>query len=219
MSTLSTPANTKMNTAAKESKFITFQLGGYRFALPSQDVLKIMVTPAPEQGGMVSMGLVQLGQYSIQILALQTILKLEQPADDRDTTDSSFLIILQAKQGLWGIVVDQSPDLMNISNSALKPVPTSKRIAGALKGISHIVTYESVTYESVTYESVAYESVTDDSASPEDRQILLILDLHKLLSISQAEGNEPVKETIGDRPSRSASLASTKANTKTAKSQ
>lgn len=214
---LSTTPESKVNTTAEESKFITFHLGGYLFALPSQDVLKIVVTPVPEQGGMVNMGLVQLGQYSIQVLELQSLLKLEHPAGDREISDPTFLIILRAEQGLWGIVVNQSPDLMNLSNSTLKPVPTSKRIAGALKGISHIVTYESDADESAPADSAQSNPPTDDSTSPESRQILLVLDFHKLLAISQEDGKE--QKTSSDHSLTLSPLTSTKANTKTATSQ
>ena len=196
MNTLSAPIKNK----TEENKFITFQLGDYLFALPSQDVLKIIVTPTPKQGGMVNMGLVQLGQYNIQILELQSLLKLEKSAVNTSASDSTFLIIMQVAQTLWGIVVSQSPDLMNISNSALKPVPNSKRIAGALKGISHIVTNPALNEQ----------SPINDSASSKDRQVLLVLDVRKLLTLSERQ----ISETESDRP-----LTSKKANTKTAVGQ
>ncbi|MGC1309422.1 MAG: chemotaxis protein CheW [Phormidesmis sp.] len=69
--------------AAKVTQYITFELSDYLFALPSQKILKIVATPSPKQGGLVSMGLVQLAQYSIQILDLPRILGLK-PAKKSD---------------------------------------------------------------------------------------------------------------------------------------
>lgn len=178
---------TLIDATLDEHKYITFSLGAHLFALPSQDVLKIMITPSSEQGGMVNMGLVQLAQYSIQLLELPTLLKLDpkdvEQEENKEQTEekistpaisnsSTFLIILQAEQELWGIVVERSPDLRTISDSELKSVSTSKRLSGALRGISYVVTYE------------------QEISSQASRQLLLILDLHKLLALSRAQASE-----------------------------
>ena len=107
---MSQPSSLTAVATTHQDKYITFHLNGYRFALSCQQVLKIMVTPSPNQGGMVSAGLVQLAQYSIQILNLQTLLKLEHQTSQSETVDrslgqktfettenvaSTFLIILQ----------------------------------------------------------------------------------------------------------------------------
>ena len=199
-----------LNATPGEHKYITFKVGGYLFALPSQSVLKIMMTPSPEQGGLIDMGLVQLSQYSIQLLELPALLKLEQKDVEQKpnkkqteektsvqtsilTNDATFLIILQAEQELWGIVVERSPDLRTISDSELKSVSTSQKLSGALKGVSHVVIYEPVTDE-----RSPKENPHNSTSHQEHRQILLVLDLRKLLALSKAQTS-----TARDRPFKS----------------
>ncbi|WP_121971360.1 chemotaxis protein CheW [Leptolyngbya sp. BC1307] len=164
--------------APETSKYATFQLSGYSFALPSLEILKIVPTPPPSQGGMVSMGLVQLEQYSIQILDLPALLTLkdnaQQPANIRSafpsispkadleaSSNPPFLIVLQnAEQDLWGIAMNEPPDLMDIPHYALKRLPPEKRLTKTLRWVSHVVTYD-----------------LEDS-----RHALLILDLPVLLA-------------------------------------
>jgi chemotaxis signal transduction protein len=151
------------------AKYITFSLHGYLFALPAQEILKVVATPSPSQGGMVSMGLVQLEQYSIQTLNLPELLGLG--THDKDSVNNAlenppFLMVLHdADQNLWGIAVESSPDLMDIPDYALKPVPPEKRLTRALRWVSSVVTY--------------------DLGS--DRHTLLVLDLSVLLASRQAQ--------------------------------
>ncbi len=147
--------------AVEISKYATFKLSGYLFALPSLEILKIVPTPPPSQGGMVSMGLVQLEQYSIQILNLAALLILKGDAQpptkiglnsslmpstadlEVSSKNPPFLIVLQdTKQDLWGIAVNEPPDLMDIPHYALKRLPPEKRLTKTLRWVSHVVTYD-----------------------------------------------------------------------------
>jgi len=197
---------TSSQSISNADKYITFKLANYLFALPSEKILKVVATPPPSQGGMVSMGLVQLEQYSIQTLDLPKMMNLQQEgmgfgelsstkvanaleapaaAETERATDESkaiatvelepnppFLMVLQDAEGeLWGIAVHEPPDLMDIPQYALKPVPSEKRLTRALRWISHVVTYD----------------------LEGNRHTLLVLDLSRLLSTkpssSPAEGN------------------------------
>jgi chemotaxis signal transduction protein len=178
---------TENQSDSETDKYITFRLADYLFALPSQEILKIVSTPPPSQGGMVSMGLVQLEQYSIQILDLIKLLNLQaqDTAGTRKTSNKTsgktvtsadltvaalenppFLMVLQnTAQKLWGIAVNEPPDLMDIPRYALKPVPAEKRLTRALRWVSHVVTYD----------------------LGGDRHTLLVLDIAVLLSPKPAE--------------------------------
>ncbi len=168
---------------AEVTKYITFKLTDYLFALPSEKILKVVATPSPQQGGLISLGLVQLEQYSIQILDLPQLLALDTvqgigtvatgskaiesvPVSKSASASSSlaklkglnkatskaealpsknppFLMVLQnADQDLLGIAVHEPPDLMDIPDYALKPVPAEKRLSRTLKWVSHVVTYD-----------------------------------------------------------------------------
>ncbi|MGB3767563.1 MAG: chemotaxis protein CheW [Phormidesmis sp.] len=149
------------------TQYLTFRVADYLLALPSQQILRIVATPTPDQGGLVGLGLVQLAQYSIQIIDLVKLLELQVASYSRhselsisklqarsftadDTEHPSptaaqnppFLIVLQADQNLWGIAVHEPPDLMAIPSYALKPIPSQQRQTRALRWVSHVVTYD-----------------------------------------------------------------------------
>ena len=165
--------------APEATQYLTFKVSGYLMALPGQEILRIVATPPPNQGGLVKMGLVQLGQYSIQIINLSELLEIEpidnsvsqlaghpsnpypnQPHQAKFNQNPPFLMVLQnADKDLWGIALQEPPDLMEIPNYALKPIPPKQRQTRALRWVSHIVTYD-------------LES---------DRQSLPILDLSELI--------------------------------------
>ncbi|MGD1897814.1 MAG: chemotaxis protein CheW [Phormidesmis sp.] len=149
--------------------YLFFRLEQYSIALPSEHVLKIVATPPPSQGGMVHMGLVQLQQYSIQILNVEKLLGLQNTSDKEN--NPPFLIVMRSHldEDLWGIAVNEPPELINISDRALRTVPEEVRLPGALQWVSHVVS-----------------CLSDDSHS-ENSKTLLVLDLPILLSARRAD--------------------------------
>lgn len=132
--------------SAEVKQYITFKVSGHLLALPSAGILKVVATPPPNQGGLVSMGLVQLGPYSIQIIELHKLLPpASRPSQSEGQTGEQnppFLLVLRDTDGeFWGIALNEPPDLIDMPNYALKPVPHEKRLARALRWISHVVTY------------------------------------------------------------------------------
>lgn len=170
------------------TQYITFDLSNYRFAIPSHNIVKIVATPPANQGGLVSLGLVQLGPYSIQIIDIEALLSLNSAADKdnprpsatssrslekRKKTDDelseenpSFLVVLQnaLQEDLWGVALTEPPDLIEVPDYALKPVPAQKRLGRSLRWVSHIVNYDLNS----------------------ERHSLLVLDLSPILNPQQA---------------------------------
>lgn len=135
------------------------------------------------------MGLVQLEQYSIQTLNLPKLLGIKEQTADQASSDLSeltetgstenppFLMVLQNEAGdLWGIAVNEPPDLMDVPNYALKAVPAEKRLTRTLRWVSHVVTYD----------------------LGGDRHTLLILDISVLLEPQKADlsTNDPTAVAI-----------------------
>ena len=167
----------------ENTQFLTFPLTGHWFTLPSQQVLKVVDTPTAEEGGLVELGFVQLAHYSIQLLNLPELLMLKPKTQKLKTADSStpisasenadglarrvantpFLVVLKGQnEALFGITLQSPPDLIEIPNHQLQPVPTDKRQTGTLQWINHVVPYN----------------------IQQKRQVLLGLDLPALLSHS-----------------------------------
>ena len=168
-------ASTVADTSPKDAQYITFRLADYLLALPSQKILKIVATPPPEQGSLASIGLVQVGQHSIQILDLAKLFGLKE-SSEKAPQNLPFLVVFQDKaEDLWGIALPEPPDLMKVPDYALRPVPPEKRLTQALRWVSHVVTYD----------------------LHNNRHKLLLLDLSAILNLNWIE---PAAESISDPP-------------------
>lgn len=134
------PFETAAQSPADMTQYIVFKLADYRLALPSQEILKIVETPSSERGGLLKMGLVQLGKHSVQVVNLSRLFGLTESEAD---SGNPFLIVFKTEaQELWCIAVPEPPDLMDVPNYALKPVPSQKRLTRSLRWVSHVVTYD-----------------------------------------------------------------------------
>lgn len=149
------------DNAPESTQYITFNLAGYLFGLPSREILRVVATPPANKGGLISMGVVQLGPYSIQIIDLMSLLALNDTSNRPSMSSSRalenrkrapvtnpnqnppFLVVLQNDEGeFWGISLHEPPDLMDVPNYALKPLPAHRRTTQSLQWVSHIVSYD-----------------------------------------------------------------------------
>jgi len=187
-----------MNTAITNTvshRYIIFALADYLIALPTENIVKIVPTPPPNQGGMVDMGLVQLAQYSIQLLDLCALLGLEEPTQDErsfapelnlPTNNSAhlaspFLIVMKAidqessnaEHDLWGITVSHPLDIVSIADDDLNAVPETTRVPGTLQWVSHVATCD-----------VIRDHLSD--IATEEPRTLLRLELSTLLTVQRA---------------------------------
>ena len=122
---------------SKIIKFITFKVADYWFSLPIAAVLKIVNCPPPEKGGIITLGVVQLGSHTIQLLDLYSMFDLD--ADDKTPNQLSFLLVLRNTQKkLWGIALDTPPDLIELPLSNFQAVPQNKYFATKRQWVSHI---------------------------------------------------------------------------------
>ena len=127
------------NNTLKIAKFITFKVVDYWFALPMAAVLKIVNCPSPDKGGVVTLGVVQLGSHTIQLLDLHGVLGLD--ADVTPPDQAPFLLVLRSPQKkLWGIALDTPPDLSELPLNTFQAVSIDNRFALKKQWISHIAT-------------------------------------------------------------------------------
>ena len=125
------------NKPSQIIKFITFKVADYWFSLPIAAVLKIVNCPPPEKGGIVTLGVVQLGSHTIQLLDLYSMFDLD--ADAKTLEKSSFLLVLRnAQKKLLGITLDTPPDLIELSLSNFQSVPKNNYSAAKRRWVSHI---------------------------------------------------------------------------------
>ena len=124
-------------TLSKIAKMITFKIADHWFALPMAAVLKIVNCPPVDQGGIVNLGMVQLGAHTIHLLDLHSTFGLG--SAPLALTQTPFLLVLRGSQKkLWGIVLEAPPDLIDLPNTLFKSVSTDKRFSPKKQWISHI---------------------------------------------------------------------------------
>lgn len=117
-------------------KFIVFKIADCLLGLPMNNVLKVINSPPINSGGLRAMGLVQLGRHTIRILDLYHQLSPKELL--QAPRNQPFLVITRSPQGeLFGISVDEPPNLMDLPRDSLRSVPQSERQSGVRKLISH----------------------------------------------------------------------------------
>ncbi len=121
---------------SKLEKFIVFKIADYSLCLPIIDVLKVVNFSTKISRNMKTMGLVQLGKHTIKIW------DLHQQLGDGNLPNQSphqrFLLIIRPRDSeLWGIFVDDLPNLVELPEDMMQPIPKSYRQASVLQMISH----------------------------------------------------------------------------------
>lgn len=117
-------------------KFIVFKIAGYSMALAINDVLSVVHCSSVVKKTLTKIGLVVLGSRTMRLLDLDRYLGVETPQPLVPTTttvpirsqdnpnQSFFLVITRDQQGkLWGISVDEPPDLVEIPHQMMRPLP------------------------------------------------------------------------------------------------
>ncbi|WP_044209956.1 chemotaxis protein CheW [Coleofasciculus chthonoplastes] len=106
-------------------KYIVFKISDCLISLPMDNVLKVLNTPSNESGWN-AMGLLQIGDYTIRIVDLHQQLN---PDYDTDSTNlQSFLVITNPIEGdLFGIIVDEPPNLIELNPDLIRKLPKYNR--------------------------------------------------------------------------------------------
>ncbi|MEM7065159.1 MAG: chemotaxis protein CheW [Cyanobacteria bacterium P01_B01_bin.77] len=118
-------------------KYISFQVASYWYVIPVTEILKVVNCPPPSQGGVVGLGVVQLGPHTIQLLDLEQLFGSEAIA--RENLKSTYLVVLQRQENtLWGIALGAPPDLVELSSAVLKPFALAEHGTSQNPWISHV---------------------------------------------------------------------------------
>ncbi|MEM7793429.1 MAG: chemotaxis protein CheW [Cyanobacteria bacterium P01_C01_bin.118] len=124
------------NTVSKQIKLITFKVAGHWFTLPMNNILRVVNCPSSERGGVLSFGVIQLGQHTVQLLDLYGVFGLGASPPEQPP----FLLVLRNRyqKMLWGIVLADPPDLVELPVAMFKSISTDKRFTPKKQWISHV---------------------------------------------------------------------------------
>jgi chemotaxis signal transduction protein len=152
-----------IDNSANLARYIVFSISAYRFALPVEQVLRIIRRPAPTNSQLHEIGLLQIDRYVIKILDLHQ--SFQAGATD-SLPERSLLIITHNFQGhLYGIPVCTPPDLVEFPPALVQSLPEPN---------SHSSLPERISYAVATFQSTA--------ALP-----IFLLDLQRVLTIEIPE--------------------------------
>jgi purine-binding chemotaxis protein CheW len=117
-------------------KFIVFKIMDSLLAMPMSDVLKVVSYPPIDNEGLRAMGLVQLGRHTLRVLDLHQ--QLSPNGLTQLPRNPGFLVITRSPQGeVYGIAVDEPPNLMELPSEIVQNIPQSDRQLGGLEMVSH----------------------------------------------------------------------------------
>ncbi|MBW4633718.1 MAG: chemotaxis protein CheW [Iphinoe sp. HA4291-MV1] len=105
------------------NKFLVFKIADHLLALPISDVLRVVNLSPVNSKRLPTMGLVQIGKYTIKVLDLH-----QQLGSDTfsHSSDPSFLVVAHDSQGeLYGILVDEPPDIVELLPETIRSLPKS----------------------------------------------------------------------------------------------
>ena len=155
-----------MDNKSQTEKFIVFKIIDYLFALPVGEVVKVVACSFQEDQGLRKMGLVQLGRHTIRILDLSEKLSLDSITQVK--THQPFLMVSCTNNGiLWGIPVEEPPNLVEISPENIRTLPQSKNQLNLLNLVGNVATFPQEATEKTIFlldvERIA--KALDDSSS------------------------------------------------------
>ncbi|MEB3180484.1 MAG: chemotaxis protein CheW [Nostocaceae cyanobacterium] len=159
-----------MSTETKVSKFIIFKITNYCLALPIYQVVKI-VDFSNNNNEFTKIGLVQIGRHTIKILDLRWHnLEINSNLPTVSYQQPFLLIIRDLQKEFCGILVDETPDLLELPHEIIKAIPQSnRRSKGILEMVSHVAV-------------VSQENLT---------RTIFILDLNRVLNSNTSDVNLP----------------------------
>jgi chemotaxis signal transduction protein len=132
-----------VNSDSPVAKYIVFSVAAYRFALPVEQVLRVIRRPASTHGQFNEIGLLQIDRYIIKILDLYQ--SFQTGATD-SLQQRSLLVITHDFQGhLYGIPVCAPPDLVELPPSVVQPLPEPNSYSSLPERISYAVATSSST--------------------------------------------------------------------------
>jgi purine-binding chemotaxis protein CheW len=118
------------------AKYIVFSITPYRFALPVEQVLRVIRRPA-SSGQPNETGLLQIDRYVIKLLDLHE--SLQASATD-SLQNRSILVIIHNFQGhLYGIPICTPPDLVELSAALVHSLPEPNSHSSMPERISYAV--------------------------------------------------------------------------------
>lgn len=155
-----------MDNELQAEKFIVFKIIDYLLALPVKEVVKVVTCSGQNDRGLKKMGLVQLGRHTIRVLDLSE--KLSSDNGTQLATNQPFLVVSCTTKGeLWGIPVEEPPNLVEINPENLRTVPQSERQSVLLDLVKNvaILPHEAAGKTIFLLDVELIAKVLDDSSS------------------------------------------------------
>ena len=122
--------------AARLLKLVSFQIGSLNVALRIDAVKKIINRTTVYSSGLNHLGMAHVGNQEITVVDLHK--RLFNVSQIQESGTQGYLILTKSKSEPFGILVTETPTLMDVSLSHLRVLPESYRRADTLEIASHV---------------------------------------------------------------------------------
>jgi|GEM_PF-1512218 len=152
-----------MGRSLTEGKYITFKVSTYLLALPIDSVFRVITCPSDLGQTLQEAKLAQMGDRTVMLLNLRAFLD-PLLGHVHSGEHRHFLIITQGLEGeLYGILVDAPPNLLNIPETSIQPVPQSFHQIGFPAWVSQIAILKQKNESTTILMLDIYQAVTRKS--------------------------------------------------------
>ncbi len=119
-------------------KLVVFTIGNLMVALHIDSVQKIISYSPLHNSGLSHLGIIHLNEQEITAIDLHKLL-FKSP-QERYTSKNGKLVIAKKRSGeLFGILVDETPSLLDLPLKNFRVIPDSYRRADTLEIASHVI--------------------------------------------------------------------------------
>lgn len=130
-------------------KLLVFEIGKLTLALPVKQVQKVIQHSTTHGSGLSYVNLVHWGEREIAVVDLhQKLFKISQPKTNKNK--GYFIITQNVGDEPLGIMVTQTPVLIDVPLSQIRTIPDSYRRADTLEIASHVAVISSEKQKSLT---------------------------------------------------------------------
>ena len=121
---------------ARLLKLVSFRIGNLNVALRIDAVKKIINRTTVYSSGLNHLGVAHVGDQEITVVDLHK--RLFNVSQIQESGTQGYLILAKSKSEPFGILVTETPTLMDVSLSHLRVLPESYRRADTLEIASHV---------------------------------------------------------------------------------
>lgn len=133
---------TAEQSLTKTFRVVAFSVEKLTLAVPIESVYRVLSEIPVEGSGERGVGIAHLEDYELTVFDLEYQLFPHKPSEAISAPAGSYIVVVQSKAEVLGLLVKQRPTLMNLPRDRVRVLPSSYRKADTLGFCSHVAVVE-----------------------------------------------------------------------------